>query len=269
MYPDEIKIGQAENLQGKIFGYLKVLYRIKNIGKHTAWKCECLRDGNLVDVRADHLKEGRVISCGCYNKEKSAKHLRNINHKGKNMKDISGYISGFLIAIEPTDKRIQYGEKDSRVIWKCKCYNPEHIQPVECEATSTAITQQQKLSCGCIKSKGELTIINFFQKNHIYYEREKTFETCKNENNQYYRFDFYVENKYLIEFDGKQHYQATNNGWNTKENLKQIQKNDKIKNKWSFENNIPLIRIPFYHLENLTLEDLKLETSKFIVKNYE
>lgn len=33
---DEIKLGRAENLKGKIFGYLEPIYRVKNIGKHTA-----------------------------------------------------------------------------------------------------------------------------------------------------------------------------------------------------------------------------------------
>ena len=31
------------------------------------------------------------------------------------------------------------------------------------------------------------------------------------------------------------------------------------------ENNIPLIRIPYTHLQDLCLEDLQLETSKFII----
>lgn len=39
MEKDEIKLGRAEDLRGKQFGYLKVLYRTHNIGKHTAWKC--------------------------------------------------------------------------------------------------------------------------------------------------------------------------------------------------------------------------------------
>lgn len=122
---DEIKLGKAENLIGQCFGYLKPLYRIKNIGKHTAWKCEC-KCGNLVNVRTDHLKEKRVVSCGCYNKEKANNHLKAINKKGKNMKDITGIKSGWLVAIEPTEKRIQYEKNKSQVVWKCQCLNPIH-----------------------------------------------------------------------------------------------------------------------------------------------
>ena len=35
------------------------------------------------------------------------------------MKDITGMKSGFLIAIEPTNKRINYGNNSSHVVWKC------------------------------------------------------------------------------------------------------------------------------------------------------
>ena len=53
--------------------------------------------------------------------------------------------------------------------------------------------------------------------------------------------------------------------WNTKENFELLKKHDNIKNQWCKENNIPLIRIPYTHLDNLKIEDLKLETSSFII----
>lgn len=34
---------------------------------------------------------------------------------------------------------------------------------------------------------------------------------------------------------------------------------------WCKENNIPLIRIPFYHLKKLTIKDLSPNTSNFII----
>ena len=41
---------------------------------------------------------------------------------------------------------------------------------------------------------------------------EKTFSTCINpKTGKQLRFDFYVNNKYLIEYDGIQHYRTTNN----------------------------------------------------------
>lgn len=77
------------------------------------------------------------------------------------------------------------------------------------------------------------------------------------------RFDFYIDNKYLIEFDGIQHFKE-GHGWNNRSNLTQIQERDMIKNQWCKDNNIPLIRIPYWHLNNLKIEDLIPETSEFL-----
>lgn len=261
MNVDEIKLGRAEDLTNHSFGYLKPLYRVKNIGKHTAWKCEC-KCGNLINVRVDHLKEKRVVSCGCYNKEKASNHLKEINKKGKNMKDITGMKSGWLIAIEPTEKRVSYGKNNSHVVWKCQCLNPIHTNPVFCEATTTAITTKNKISCGCISSKGEAKIIGILIENNIPFEQQKSFETCRNlKTNALLKFDFYVNNEYLIEFDGKQHFEELNNNW---ESLNTIKERDTIKNKWCKENNISLIRIPYWKIDTLQINDLKLEESDFI-----
>lgn len=79
------------------------------------------------------------------------------------------------------------------------------------------------------------------------------------------RFDFYVNNKYLIEYDGEQHFVQREKGWNDPEKLKATQERDNFKNNWCKENNISLIRIPYTHLKDLKIGDLLLETSKFIV----
>ena len=92
----------------------------------------------------------------------------------------------------------------------------------------------------------------------IKYEREKRFASCKNKRTL--PFDFYVENKYLIEFDGIQHYSNESKFYT--ENVKH---NDKIKDTWCKKHHIPLIRIPYTHFDNLKLEDLLLDTSQFVV----
>ena len=54
------------------------------------------------------------------------------------------------------------------------------------------------------RSKGEETIKNILLKNNILFEQEKTFEDCRfPKTNRKARFDFFVENKYIIEFDGR------------------------------------------------------------------
>lgn len=49
------------------------------------------------------------------------------------------------------------------------------------------------------------------------------------------------------------------------EKFKKTQSHDLIKNKWCKENNIPLIRIPYYH-NNIVLEDLLLNTSNYLIE---
>lgn len=51
----------------------------------------------------------------------------------------------------------------------------------------------------------------------------------------------------------------------TEEKLKENQIRDKIKNEWCKKNNIPLIRIPYTELDFLTLKDLNIETTKFLI----
>ena len=108
------------------------------------------------------------------------------------------------------------------------------------------------------------------------FQQHKIILDCKFPDTNYPAiFDFYIEpdyrNKifisqsYFIEFDGIQHFQSSS-GWNTEEQLTKTKNNDKIKNEYCIKNNIPLIRIPYTHLEKISLKDLLLSTSKFIVK---
>ena len=120
-------------------------------------------------------------------------------------------------------------------------------------------------SCGCLDSSiGEMSIQFLLEENNISFIKEYTPINM----NYKYRYDFAILKNdvlsYLIEFDGIQHFQVTG-GWGTAEQLKKTQEHDEIKNQWCKENNIPLIRIPYTHYNNLCLEDLLLETSNFII----
>lgn len=79
------------------------------------------------------------------------------------------------------------------------------------------------------------------------------------------KFDFQVGN-YLIEYDGEQHFIPQSFG-DTKISaelkLKTTQLHDKIKNEYCIKHNIPLIRIPYTHYEDLKIEDLLLNTTTF------
>lgn len=111
--------------------------------------------------------------------------------------------------------------------------------------------------------KRRIENILLIRKNKIPFEQEKIFLNCKFPNsNGYARFDFFVDNKYLIEYDGIQHF-IKDSGYGV--DLENIQKRDAFKNAWTKEKNILLIRIPYTHYDDLCLEDLLLETSSFII----
>ena len=293
----KIPLGKAEDLTGKVFGDFKALYRTKNIKSRTYWvfqcnRCsniftkdisnikrnnnncecnligkkfnrltvikflnkvnssnskmyECLCDcGNTTQVSSNALKTGSTKSCGCL-KNDTINSLK---------RDIANQKFGKLTALEPTEKRSNGGH----VIWKCEC-DCGNITYKNVSYLTSGNTQ----SCGCLISKNEENILKLLLNSNIHFEQQKTFENLHNK-----KFDFYINNEYVLEYDGKQHFTFSNNGWNNKENFEKTRESDLIKNKFCFENNISIIRIP-YDVE-YTVDDLKLETTRFLLtKNNE
>ena len=158
-------------------------------------------------------------------------------------------------------------EKSSsnRTYWTCQCECGNYT-----DMLLSNLTKPDRFpSCGCITSRsiGEQKIEILLQQNEISFVKEQSFETCRNPiTNRLLFFDFYVNNEYLIEFDGEQHFQEIKGVWNSAETLQDRQFRDKVKNEWCKQYNIPLIRIPYTRLSKLTLEDLQLETSQFLIK---
>ena len=241
-----------ENLIGKKFNLLTVIEGPIKKSKKIYWKCIC-DCGNETTVRGDLLKSGSTKSCGCLKKKIFVE-----NNKKRQTLDLTNKRFGKLVALEKTDLR-----KDGRVVWKCQC---DCGNTILCDTHS--LQEERTKSCGCLRSVGEGSIKNLLLKHNISFEEQKKFDTCRFPDTKYLaKFDFYIENKYLIEYDGEQHFYYKNNPntWNTEENYKKVIFNDNYKSNWCKENNIPLIRIPYTHLKELSLEDLLLETSKFIV----
>ena len=66
-------MGAAIDLKGKKYGRLTFIEFSHRKGKNYYWKCVC-DCGNEKVVQPSGVKNGRVISCGCYNKEVITKH---------------------------------------------------------------------------------------------------------------------------------------------------------------------------------------------------
>lgn len=96
----------------------------------------------------------------------------------------------------------------------------------------------------CNESHGEKEISKWLDKHNISYQRQKTFDDCKDKIKL--RFDFYLHNyNILVEYNGIQHYEPIEyfGGQNSFEN--QILR-DNIKKEYCQKNNIILFEIPYY-----------------------
>lgn len=171
--------------------------------------------------------------------------------------DVSNQKFGKLTPICPTDKR-----QNKSVVWLCKCEcGNAHLASVS-NLKGGSVSRCKECQ---IKSKGEDKIEKLLLKYNIPFTKQQTFEDCKfPETNAKLRFDFYVNNSYLIEFDGSQHFIANDKGWNTSEKLHKTQQRDQYKNEWCKNHNIPLIRIPYTALEFLDIEDIDLKKTKYL-----
>ena len=98
-------------------------------------------------------------------------------------------------------------------------------------------------------SKGETYIRNFILQHNIYFEEQKILNNCKNKD--YLPFDFYIPSlNLLIEYDGKQHYKYGCFGGDLLD-LMNIKYRDNIKTNYCQQNNIKLIRIPYWDYDNV------------------
>lgn len=279
-------MSQLINLVGQKFGSLTVLERAPGKNKQVYWTCQC-DCGTIKDVKSQHLREGKIKTCGRCNAntiigqqfknwlvleatdQKSGTlilykckciHCGHIGYKtSPDLKTYAfdrcencratwliGQRFGKLV-VEERAGATQY----RHTVWKCRC---------DCGnityGTYTHLASGDKISCGCVVSKGEAKINQILTENNIEFIQQKTFDSCRfSDSDCLAKFDFYLPAyNILIEYDGAQHYEECGYGWFTVERLQEIKKRDEYKNQWCQENNIPLIRIPYTEYENLSIE---------------
>lgn len=107
----------------------------------------------------------------------------------------------------------------------------------------------------CVSSRGESDVTAYLKLLNIATNVQKRFDYCINV--RPLPFDFYVQNKILIEYDGQDHFYSIDRSgrgveWADSQYLVRTQ-NDKIKNQYCIDNNIPLIRIPYWEFNNIEL----------------
>ena len=229
----------------------KIIGRAPNKGTHTLWNCLCKHCGNYCVKYFRNLQ--RDTSCGC---------MKSKIIGDKLTKDITGQTFGYLTALYKIGSNVS-----QNAIWHCKC-----VCGNECDVDANNLRSSHTISCGCIKrekSVGAVNITKILKENDINFKPEVRFNNLlgKNKHPYWYDFGIYNENNEvvrLIEFDGIQHYQETWGNWQTQNGLKEQQQRDKEKNQYALSHNIPLVRIPYWERDNITLE--MLFSDEYLVK---
>ena len=221
-----------KNIIGKKFNHLTVLEKTeKRSGGKVVYKCicDCEKQTEVFVTKTD-LETNHTTSCGCARRKYSIGNIIN------NRKIIS-YIGS------------KYS--DGHYYYRCKCLLCDN------EYDSLGQSLEKTISCGCQKSIGEYNIIQVLRNHNIPFVREYKFPSSL------FRFDFAILNSSnqvirLIEFDGEQHYEQNikNSGWNTFQKYQYTLEHDLLKNQLAQDNNIPLVRIPYWERNNITFEML-------------
>ena len=125
------------SMEGMRFGRLTVLRETeKRRGGAIVWECLC-DCGNTTFTIRSNLVSGSVQSCGCLHSER----MKEVGES--NAKDLTGQRFGKLVAIRPTERRLQ-----TFVVWECLCdCGKTH------HAASGHLMQGAVQSCGCLRAE--------------------------------------------------------------------------------------------------------------------
>ena len=145
----------------------------------------------------------------------------------------------------------EYCPNSNKKAW-WKCYKGNH----EWEATINS--RNNGNGCPeCNESKGEKQLDYILSKYNFPHSSQYTFDDLRGIGGGLLKFDvpiFWDEEKtqlrLLIEYDGRQHYEWIE-GWITKDGFETLQIHDERKNVYCENNNIKLIRIPYWHFNNI------------------
>ena len=136
----------------------------------------------------------------------------------------------------------EYIDAITKILHRCRIDGYEWYASPHCILQGTGCPK-------CCESKGEKAIRQWLEKYNIKYIYQMPFIDCCDV--KPLPFDFYLsELNICIEYDGIQHFEPIDFSGKGKEwaekQFEYIQKHDKIKNKYCKDNNIKLLRIPYY-----------------------
>ena len=125
------------------------------------------------------------------------------------------------------------------------------------QTSFTHFIQDKKFRCNdCAVRQSNIakSVEAYLVEKNIRYIKEYTYSDCRSVRGRLLQFDFYlIDYGSCIEVDGIQHFQVVTFGANLEEaieNFHRIQENDNSKNIYCAQHAIPLLRIPYWNIEN-------------------
>ena len=214
---------------GDVVNGLKILKKVPTIDNRGYVKkeylCECIVDGNLVQIREAHLKNG--VGCMvCAGKKRGLEQRKSHNE----------YVAEMSIKNPFMNIIGTYVDQYTKVEYICKV----------CGHRGESLPNNLLRGGGCPKcrmSNGEKKILKYLKDNNIKFQEQYTFKDCKNI--FCLPFDFYLPDYNIcIEYDGEQHFRSVDyfggiEGFNNR------QRNDTIKTQYCKDNGIYLCRIRY------------------------
>lgn len=192
--------------------------------------CGNFNHSHKISIFNDFQQNGRCRECGNENKiiwtkEKIIDFVENNNYNFIEFINYKGYLSRIKISCgKHGSYEVDFGNFKNG--FRCPYCNMESIE-----------------------SKGEKEVEKILKKFKVKYNKQHTFEDCKYK--KYLPFDFYLPDfNIIIEYDGEYHFEIIEHfgGFNKFIDTKI---RDTIKNIYCKDNNIKLIRIPYWDFNDI------------------
>ena len=209
------------------FGYKLLSKEYKN--NKTELEIQCNDCGNIFHMRFNNFKDGKH-RCEC-----KSKPLVLTYEYVKNYIESCGY------------KLLSKEYKNNATYLLVWCGNPNH-KPYKVKFNNFKDCNSRCPECNTT-SKGEEKIKEILIKYNIKFNQQYLFNDCRN--TRPLPFDFYLpQYNITIEYDGRQHYKLDCFNMNLLD-LMNLKYNDNKKTQYYNNNNIKLIRIPYWDFNNI------------------
>ena len=222
---------KKESLVGRKFNHLMVIGKAETRYGKLHWLCRC-DCGNMTVVSSGGLISNHTRSCGC---------LQDIVASDTHFENLSGQRFGMLVAIN----RVENSSRgDVQYRCRCDCGSETIVRGVHLKNGNTQ-------SCGCsVQPLGEKAVSEVLERLKLDYDTQIRFSDLVGLGNKQLSYDFGVYDndgglKFLIEYQGMQHYQAI--GYFGGDKQFEIQQmHDELKREYAQNYlGVPLLEIPY------------------------